>query len=282
MIQATVDRLAGLVLPEHVLIVTNSRLVDAIAEQLPELPRDSILGEPCKRDTAPCIGLAALEISRHDPDAIMAVMPADHVIRPAATFVRSIQFAARLVAESPGRIATFGIKPTYAAESFGYIERGARWRVCRPARLLRLPSSSSAKSPRPSWPASIWPAATTIGTRASFCGSARTILERFERHEPEMYAHLSAIAAARGQRDYAQVLEREFTAIRPISIDYAVMERAQDVVVIEAPYEWDDVGSWQAMAGSTRPTPKATRSTASTWVWARAAASFARRRIIWW
>ena len=93
-------------------------------EQLPELPAAAIVGEPCKRDTAPCIGLAALLVSRDDPEATMVVMPADHVIRPAEKFQAAIRQAAALVDESPGRIVTFGIKPTYPAEIFGYIHRG--------------------------------------------------------------------------------------------------------------------------------------------------------------
>jgi CTP:molybdopterin cytidylyltransferase MocA len=124
MIQATVDRLAGLVAADDVLIVTNEKLVESIRHQLPELPSDAILGEPAKRDTAPCIGLAAIQLAHRDPDATMAVMPSDHVIQPVEVFQESIRLAARLVDENPTRIVTFGIPPTYPAEIFGYIERG--------------------------------------------------------------------------------------------------------------------------------------------------------------
>ncbi len=125
MIQSTVDRLAGLVPAERTWVVTNQRLTGAISEQLPLVAPEQILSEPCKRDTAPCIGLAALEIVRHDPEAVMAVMPADHVIQPESAFTKAIEFAARLVADDPEQIVTFGIVPTYPAQSFGYIERGA-------------------------------------------------------------------------------------------------------------------------------------------------------------
>ena len=124
MLRQTVDRLGDLVPNERRMVVTNERLVAAVREQLPELPAAAIVGEPCKRDTAPCIGLAALLVSRNDPDATMVVMPADHVIRPAEKFQAAIRQAAALVDESPGRIVTFGIKPTYPAEIFGYIHRG--------------------------------------------------------------------------------------------------------------------------------------------------------------
>src|SRR5262245_61295470 len=97
MIQATVDRLGTLVPPERILIVTSAALVDEIWNQLPQLPAQALLGEPCRRDTAPCIGLAALAITRHDPQGIMAVMPSDHVISPDAEFQDAISLAAQLV-----------------------------------------------------------------------------------------------------------------------------------------------------------------------------------------
>ncbi|MEX0977929.1 MAG: sugar phosphate nucleotidyltransferase, partial [Pirellulales bacterium] len=112
MIQATVDRLGTLVPPERMLIVTGAGLVDEIWNQLPELPSRAILGEPCRRDTAPCIGLAALLIAREDPEGVMAVMPSDHVISPDDKFQQAIVLAQRLVEEAPKRIVTFGIRPT--------------------------------------------------------------------------------------------------------------------------------------------------------------------------
>src|SRR5215208_866083 len=113
MLRQTVDRLGDLAPKDRQLIVTNKRLVEMIREQLPELPAAAVVGEPCKRDTAPCIGLAALLISRTDPEATMAVMPADHVIRPAEKFQATIRQAVSLVESSPGRVVTFGITPTY-------------------------------------------------------------------------------------------------------------------------------------------------------------------------
>src|SRR4051812_31735749 len=126
MIQATVDRLGDLVAPERTWIITNRSLVAPIAEQLPQLSGRRIVGEPCKRDTAPAIGLAAMLLLAEDPDAVMVVMPADHLIRPAEAFQAAVRQAAALIIEQPQTLVTFGIKPTYPAESFGYIERGAK------------------------------------------------------------------------------------------------------------------------------------------------------------
>ena len=125
MLQSTVDRLGHLVPPERTWIITGAKLMDEVWNQLPQLAPQSIFGEPCRRDTAPCIGLAALSIARDDPDAIMAVMPSDHVISPDAAFQRrNRSWPAGWSNRSPRRIVTFGIRPTYPAESFGYIERG--------------------------------------------------------------------------------------------------------------------------------------------------------------
>ena len=252
MLGATVDRLAGLVPPERVVIATTAKLANAIAEELPQLPRQAILAEPVRRDTAPCIGLAALVVSRDDADATMAVMPSDHVISPDATFQAAIRLAASLVDAAPGRIATFGIRPTYAAESFGYIERSEPIEVAakhagdvsaavyRVAQFREKPDAQTAAdyvaSDRFYWNSGI------------FVWKARTILDALAEHQPAMFAHLQTIAEAFDTPEFDEVLRREFTAIDGTSIDYAVMEHAQDVVVVEAPFDWDDLGSWQSLA----------------------------------
>ena len=242
MIQSTVDRLATLVPAERMLIVTNRNLVDEIHRQLPELPPRALIGEPCRRDTAPCIGLAALEVMRDDPEAVMAVMPSDHVIAPAETFCRAIEQAQQLVEQAPGRIVTFGIKPTYPAESFGYVERGELLAdgVYRVRRFCEKPKAEVARQ--------FVAEGAFYWNSGIFVWKAATILQALDERQPEMMAHLRAIAEASGTPAANDVLEREFTAIRGISIDYAVMEHATDVVVIEAPFSWDDVGSWQAIA----------------------------------
>ncbi len=252
MIQSTVDRLANLIPPERMLIVTGAQLVDEIWNQLPQLPSGALVGEPCRRDTAPCIGLAALEIMRKDPQGIMAVMPADHVISPDGAFQDAIAAAARLIERSPERIVTFGIRPTYPAESFGYIERAAP--------LASGPLETSAglagvyhvkqfrEKPKIEIARQYLAAGTFYWNSGIFVWKAATILKALEERQPEMVARLKTIAAALDSPHYAEVFAREFAAIQGVSIDYAVMEHARDVLVIEAPFAWDDVGSWQAIA----------------------------------
>jgi mannose-1-phosphate guanylyltransferase len=250
MLRQTVDRLGDLVPNERRLVVTNQRLVDKVREQLPELPTTAVIGEPCKRDTAPCIGLAALLVSRYDPDATMLVVPADHVIRPAEKFQAAVRQAEQLVDQSPQRIVTFGIKPTYPAETFGYIHRGnslASSRFLTDAaptfavqRFQEKPDTATAQQYLDSgeyyWNSGI------------FVWRAATILDALHQRQPEMLAHLQKIVDAWNTKNGERVFQQEFESIQPISIDYAVMEHATDVAVIEAPFEWDDLGGWQSLA----------------------------------
>jgi mannose-1-phosphate guanylyltransferase len=249
MIQATADRLAGLVPPERILVVTNRRQAAAVAEQLPELPPESVLAEPCKRDTAPCIGWAALRLLRDDPDATMLVMPSDHVIRPTERFQAAVSAAVEHVDDFSDRLMTFGIRPSFPAETFGYVERGEPLPMRLPSddirgyhveRFHEKPKADVAQryiaSGRFYWNAGI------------FVWKAGAIYNALHEFQPDLFNRLETIVSARSTPNYEAVLDREFAAIKPISIDFAVMERAKDVAVIEAPFEWDDVGSWQAIA----------------------------------
>lgn len=251
MIQATVERLHGLVPPERILVLTNRILVEPIAEQLPQLPPAAIIGEPCKRDTAPCIALASVLIARQDPEAVLVVTPADQVIHPVERFQQTIAFAVELVEQQPERIVTFGIKPSYPAETFGYIERGdaipslaGGGRDALSAFAVRKfrekPSAQVAQQ--------YLDAGRYYWNSGIFVWRPATIMAALERFEPDMCGHIATIADAVGSDDYPAVLDREFAAIQGKSIDYAVMEKYDPVVVVEADFAWDDVGSWQSLA----------------------------------
>lgn len=252
MIQLTADRLGQLVPAERVMIVTNAALVDEIWNQLPKLPPQALIGEPCRRDTAPCIGLAAMAIVRHDPEGVMAVMPSDHVISPDDRFQQAIALARDLVEEAPERIVTFGIRPSYPAESFGYIERGEPLDISAhkeiPAGCAAYHVKRFREKPKAAVACEYLEAGTFYWNAGIFVWKAATILRALEERQPEMFARLATIAAAMDSTRYPEVLAREFAAIQGVSIDYAVMEHARDVVVIEAPFAWDDVGSWQAIS----------------------------------
>ena len=249
MIQTTVDRIEGLIPKDRVLVVTGQRLVKKMEAQLPSLPSDSILGEPCRRDTAPCIGLAALFCAQNDPEATMIVMPADHVIEQTAAFCQAVEYAAQLVEETPRRIVTFGIRPSYPAETFGYIERGdlLESKANKTMEAIAYRVKQFREKPKSAVAQQYLQAGTFYWNSGIFVWKAKTILEELRQREPEMLKHLEVIAENRGSDNFAEIFSNEFSAIEGVSIDYAVMEHAQDIVVVEAPFDWDDVGNWSAV-----------------------------------
>src|SRR4051794_11245293 len=124
MLQQTVARVAPLVEPSRVLVVTGADQAEAVRAQLPDVPAANVVAEPCPRDTAPCVGLAAAIVARRDPNGTMIVMPADHVIRPAETFLKTVRAALKVIDADPGAFVTFGVRPTRPETGYGYIERG--------------------------------------------------------------------------------------------------------------------------------------------------------------
>jgi mannose-1-phosphate guanylyltransferase len=247
LLQDTVARLDGLVPADRTMIVTSARLLDAVRHQVPGLPESALVGEPCKRDTAPCIGLAALLVARQDPAATMAVMPSDHVIRPTADFQRAIEQAAAMVESAPGRLVTFGVRPTYPAESFGYIQQGAPL-ATGPGEAPAHAVARFREKPPASVAADYVAAGTYLWNAGIFVWKAATIIAALDARQPETMAHLRRIADAWDTPDRDRVFAEAFAAIKGISVDYAVLEHASDVAVIEAPFGWDDLGGWSAVA----------------------------------
>ncbi|MBB74333.1 MAG: mannose-1-phosphate guanylyltransferase [Planctomycetaceae bacterium] len=250
MLQSTVARLDGLVPQDNVMVVTNQALVAHVSQQLPGLAPQALLGEPCKRDTAACIGMAAAIILKRDPKATLLVMPADHQIETVESFQRTIQHALRLIEDRSGRLVTFGIRPTYAAESFGYIERGDHITLpdTPPDELNSFQVRRFREKPTADLAREFLADGNFLWNAGIFVWKASTIDAAIARFEPEMHEHLRRIVEAADTPDFAAMFQQEFSKIQGRSIDYAVMERHEDVVVVEAPFNWDDVGSWQAVA----------------------------------
>ncbi|MDE0863265.1 MAG: mannose-1-phosphate guanylyltransferase [Rubripirellula sp.] len=245
MLQSTIDRLGDLVPAERQLIVTNRILSDAVRQQLPDLPSQNVVGEPCKRDTAPCVGLAAAMVAHVDPEGTMVVMPSDHVITDHEKFQQAIAAGSELIDQDPTRIVTFGIPPSYPSESFGYIQRAAE---IKGADVPAFQVEKFREKPDRATAEEYVAAGTYYWNSGIFLWRAATILDALESNVPKMHSHLAKIAEAMGSDSFETTLEKEFTAIEGTSIDYAVMENYPNVVTIEAPFPWDDVGSWQALS----------------------------------
>lgn len=250
-IAATFARLDGLVPPERRFVVAGRSFASLVADALPELePRRTLL-EPCGRDTAPCVAWAALEALQVDENATLIVLPSDHLVRPDAAFRATLAQAVRLVEEDETRLVALGVVPTEPSSAYGYVEIDKPLSADVPdayavRRFREKPDVETARqflaSGRFFWNAGV------------FVWKARQILELIRRFEPELGASFDRIAqqvadAAANGRSTADdpAFVREFSSAKRISIDYAVLERAPNVAVLRAPFDWDDLGSFAAL-----------------------------------
>ena len=246
MLQQTVARIEHLVPPDRVMVITGSDQAEATRAQLPDLPAANIIAEPCPRDTAPCVGLAAGLVSRKDRDGTMIVMPADHVIEPVEAFRASVRAAVSVIDDDPTTLVTFGITPDRPETGYGYIERGALLErredipVYRVVQFREKPDRATAEK--------FLASGSFLWNSGIFIWRARTILDELRAHRPRLADDLEPILRAMGTPDEPEALVEHFPRLERIPIDKAVMEHARNVRVLEVPYNWSDVGDWRAVA----------------------------------
>jgi mannose-1-phosphate guanylyltransferase len=245
LLQLAFDRVASLIPPERTWIITAEAHREEAARQLPSLPEGQIVGEPCGRDTAACIGLGASLIAHKDRDATMLVMPADHLIEPVEDFRRAVQVAAAMAEERPASLVTFGIVPTFPATGYGYIHR--REEAARRQDVAVYKVQSFREKPSADVAERFVASAEYYWNSGIFVWKALTILDALRGRQPKLHAAVERIADAWPTSQRADVLQQEYPALERISIDYAVMEHAKEVLVVQAPFRWDDVGSWLAL-----------------------------------
>ena len=245
LLEETIARLDGLVPRDHILILTNQEQEMAVRALAADLPPENIVAEPAKRDTAAAIALGAGWVSLRDPAATMIVLPADHLIQNREAFQLTLRTAVTAARET-GELVTIGIKPTWACPGFGYIEQGAVLKlrddpggqpVYEVVKFREKPNSELAeqflKEGHFRWNAGM------------FIWQLSSILSALQQHAPQLAAFVEALHAS---GDFAATLNAQFPALPKISIDYAIMERAERVLTVEAGFDWDDVGSWTAIA----------------------------------
>jgi mannose-1-phosphate guanylyltransferase len=245
LLQQAVDRIEATVPPERTWVITAAMHSDEVATHLPALPRERIIGEPCGRDTAACIGLGAALIAKDDPGATMIVCPADHVIEPAQEFRRAVQVAVQMVEEHPDHLITLGIPPTYPATAYGYIQHEQEIAVRQGISVYRV--GSFREKPNAELAEEWIVSGKYFWNSGVFLWKAATILDALQANQPKLREAVDRIAQAWPTPGREEILTREYEALPRISIDYAVMESARDVLVVQAPYRWDDVGSWLAL-----------------------------------
>ena len=243
MFQHAVDRLAPLFSPEQILVVTKSDHIKILSSQTPDLPIENFLVEPEGRGTAPAIGLAALHLRQRDPQAVMAVLTADHFIGDTEGF-RKVLSAAEQVAQK-GHLVTLGIKPTAPSSAFGYVQQAeslgveAGFPVFRMKRFVEKPNSTEA--------ARMLATGEYSWNSGMFIWRVEHIMAEFQRQMPGFYAQLSELEPSLGTPAYAEKISQIWPKVAEQTIDYGIMEGAQDVAVIPIEIGWADVGSWTSL-----------------------------------
>lgn len=253
LLRLSYDRLRGILPPERIYVCTGSQHGPLVLEDLPELPKENLLGEPMGRDTANAVGFSAAVLRQRDPDAVMAITTADHVIEPVDTFQGSVKTAFDVTAEDPAALVTFGIVPTHGHTGLGYVHRGEPLMVKgKPGAAYRVQGFKE-KPDKPTADRYV-ESGRYYWNSGMFVWRCDTVLNELAAHLPESHRGLAQIAAAWDTPQRDKVLNEVYPALKKISIDYAVMEPASQnkgkahVAVVEMPVQWLDVGSWPALA----------------------------------
>ncbi len=241
LIQDTVDRLLPLVPPERLLIITERSHAEELREQVPEIPRQNFIVEPGRRGTACALTLAALHIARRDPGALMASVHADSLIRDPEEFQRTLA-AALLAAENGEHLVVLGITPTEPTTQLGYIQRGERigtangYAIYQVRQFVEKPNQATAERYLAS--------GDYLWNPGVFAWRTSTLLDRVRTLLPDLYGHLMEVRSALGSAEEAEALSRTYERIAPQAIEYGVVERTPNVVVIPARFRWSDIGNW--------------------------------------
>ena len=243
MLQETCDRISPVIAPDHIFVITNEGYVDTVCEQLPDLPRNHIIGEPEGHGTAPAIGLGALFIEKIDPNAVMISLHADHYIKSAGGFRNAIQAAAKVAAGD--FLVTLGIQPRSPETGYGYIHRGElittlnHQPVYRVAQFLEKPDEATAtrfvESGEYYWNSGI------------FAWRLPTLWEEYRRFQPALSTQLSEIGKSIATPGAEEAINRIWRSVPTETIDVGIMEKSQRVAVLPIDVGWSDVGSWATL-----------------------------------
>lgn len=243
MLRLTYERMKKIAEEKKIYIIAGQNLAEVINREIPELPERNLIIEPSGKNTAPCIGLAATTIIQKDPNAVMGIFPADHLITDIRAFKKAVnqgvQFARDHVA-----LVTFGISPTRPATGYGYIQVNTK----EPAHKDNIfKVKTFAEKPNLATAQRFLASGEFLWNSGMFIWKAENILNAMKLFLPEMYESLQQIGMAIDSPKYQTVLKKQWATIHNNSIDYGVMEKAKNVYVVRANFDWSDVGSWDAV-----------------------------------
>ncbi len=243
LIEQTIERINPLIPEKDILIVSNKNQTAELVQVLPKFPIQNIILEPQSKNTAPCIGLASLFIKRQQPDAVMVVLPSDHLIRDSDKFLDTLKIGIESAYETKGLI-TIGIQPTYPSTGYGYIQfvddeesELASKGVYKVKTFAEKPNLETAKK--------FIESGDFLWNSGMFIWRVDVILEEIKTYLPDIYEELMKIDEAIGKDEFKNVLEQSYGRMKAISIDYGVMEKTNRAYVIKANFSWSDVGSWE-------------------------------------
>jgi len=242
MIQLTVERISSLVNLEDIFVSTNRDYRELVLKQLPGIPEENVLCEPVGRNTAPCIGLGAVHVEKKYGDALMMVLPSDHLIKYNKMFLSTLKEGCD-IAQQDESLVTIGITPDYPETGYGYIKFNPD-ESCGHAyvveRFVEKPSLEVAKE--------YLETEEYLWNSGMFIWKASAILDNIRRFLPQMYDGLQMICASIGSEEHEIVMERVFPQFESVSVDYGIMEKASHIFILPGTFGWDDVGSWLAVA----------------------------------
>jgi mannose-1-phosphate guanylyltransferase len=244
MIRATVERVLPQIPFERIMVVTAKAYEQEIRDEIPELSSDMLVAEPHGKNTAPCIALAAYKLLAKDPEAVMAVLPADHVIADEDTFRQALKAASEVTTKGD-YLLTFGIVPNKPETGYGYIEMGERVIDLDPASAFKV--KRFVEKPDQQRAEEYIRAGNFLWNSGMFIWKAEVIIKNFEQHLPRISEAIARVAPAFGAEQEAKATADAYDSIEGISIDYGIMEKASDVLVIPIDLGWNDVGSWASL-----------------------------------
>jgi len=244
MFKISVERLAPLFSPERIYVVTGELYLDALRKDAPAIPAENFIVEPYGKDSGPAAALGMAFIQKRDPEAVIAILTADHHISEKDKF-RDVLAAAYDIAITEGLIVTLGISPSFPSTAFGYIKRGSH--LGEKGNFNYYHSEGFKEKPSPHIALQYLRSSRYSWNSGMFIWTAQRALQEFAAQQPQMHAMIQAITDAIGTDHYAATLKTAWEKIERLSLDYAVMERAQDMCVIPIDIGWSDVGSWAAL-----------------------------------
>lgn len=239
MIQKTVKRISSLVAPQDIFIVTNDFYRKIVMQQLPNVPEENILSEPYRKNTAPCIAFATAVIKKKYDDAVMIILPSDHLIKDEQVYTRTLLNAVAKATEG-NNLVTIGITATYPETGYGYINFGEKsGEAYKVKRFVEKPDLCTAKQYLAS--------GDYLWNSGMFVWRVSSIEERFKEYMPEVYAGAEKIGNSFGTENFDDTLKKEYNKFESQSIDFGIMEKSSDIYTLAGNFGWDDVGNWLAV-----------------------------------